>query len=101
MDPRPDRAERLPSRYRSILDLVADLERRGDRAVAARARRDALRAYTSWDERAERRLDRLELELRRTIARPASRRRLPFAAPAEPTSRAAVKDPVADGAATS
>jgi hypothetical protein len=99
MDPQPDRAERLPIRYRTILDLVADLERRGERAVAARARRDALRAYARWDEPGERRLERLELELRRTIARPSKRGGVPSSSQ-ERISRGRTKEPVADGAVT-
>lgn len=101
MDPRQDRAERLPALYRSILDAVADLERRGERARAARARRDAVRMYATWDERAERKMIRLEADLRRALARPSTKRRLPWV---RATSMAANSPPageaIPEGAAT-
>lgn len=68
MDPRPTSAERLPELYRAILDAVVELERRGDRREAARARRAAARAYTVWDARAERRLLNLHVEIERVLA---------------------------------
>lgn len=61
------RDERMPRLYRAVLDGVSELERRGERAVAARFRADARRAYTVWDARAEERmrqiLDRLDRQL--------------------------------------
>jgi hypothetical protein len=53
-------AEVLPDLYRAILDAVARLEASGERARAARLRRDATAAYSrAWDERAKRRLEAL------------------------------------------
>ncbi len=68
MDPRPTSAERLPELYRAILDAVVELERRGARSDAARARRAASRAYRVWDERAERRLLHLQIDIERALA---------------------------------
>jgi hypothetical protein len=60
-------AEVLPDLYRAILDAVARLEAAGERARAARVRRDATAAYSrAWDERARRRL----LALLRETGRP-------------------------------
>jgi hypothetical protein len=61
MDPEsPSPAEQLPALYRAILDRVADLERRGQRRVAAAIRAEATRVYSrSWDEGARRRLEAL------------------------------------------
>jgi hypothetical protein len=67
MDPRQNSAERLPELYRAILDAVVELERRGLRVEAARARHTASRAYRVWDERAERRLLRLQAEVARLL----------------------------------
>jgi hypothetical protein len=66
MDPRPSRAERLPALYRSILEVIGELERRGDRAAAVRARAAATLAYRIWDDAAERRLTRLHSDLLRS-----------------------------------
>jgi hypothetical protein len=63
MDQRSSRAETLPALYRAILDDVGELERLGRRDLAARARRDAARAYAVWDDGAERRLLRLKADL--------------------------------------
>jgi len=60
----------LPELYRAILDAVVELERRGSRVEAARARHSASRAYRVWDERAERRLLRLQAEVTRLLADP-------------------------------
>ncbi len=74
----PNPAEQLPSRYRAILDAVADLERRGHRRDAGRIRAEATRAYSrAWDARALRALDALLRDVARVPAtgtgRPAAR----------------------------
>ena len=59
-------AEVLPDLYRAILDAVARLEANGERARAARVRRDATAAYSrAWNERARRRLEALLREASR------------------------------------
>ncbi len=73
MDPRPSRAESLPSLYRAILDAVGELEARGDRTEAVRARRAATAAYAIWDDAAERHLNRILADLRRAAAPPSGR----------------------------
>lgn len=66
MDPNSP-AEDLPALYRAILDRVAELEAGGERAAAARVRREATAAYSrAWDERARQRL----LSLLRDAGRP-------------------------------
>jgi hypothetical protein len=68
MESRLTPIEDLPALYRAILDAVAELERRGGRAEAARIRSDATAAYSrSWDEVSRRRLDQLHLRARRSI----------------------------------
>lgn len=53
-------AHELPELYRSVLDRVALLERRGLRSEAALIRRDAIVAYSvNWDDRARRRMTNL------------------------------------------
>ena len=50
-------AEELPALYRAILDRVAELERTGQRAKAARVRSTATRIYSrAWDDAARREL---------------------------------------------
>ncbi|MFL5778554.1 MAG: hypothetical protein ACJ761_06390 [Chloroflexota bacterium] len=62
-------AEALPELYRAILDGVAELERAGLRADAARLRASATRVYsTSWDAAARRRLQTILREAHRTAA---------------------------------
>jgi len=61
-------AEELPALYRSILDRVAQLERRGARREAVVARTAAARAYAVWNEGGRRRL----LALRRRLDRRSS-----------------------------
>lgn len=46
----------FPGLYRAALEAAADLERRGDRREAARLRREAVEAYSVWDEPSRRRL---------------------------------------------
>jgi len=63
-------ADELPGLYRSILEVVAPLERTADRARALRLRMEATEVYSqSWDERAQRRLGDLLRCLRRLEAR--------------------------------
>ncbi len=53
-------AESLPALYRAILDVVAELERRGRRADAVRVRAEAAAVYsTAWDDAGRRRLTQL------------------------------------------
>ena len=74
-EPSASVAEDLPELYREILDRVADLERIGARAEAARIRADATRAYSnSWDEGARKVLMSLLARADRTVA-PATRAR--------------------------
>ncbi len=70
-------AELLPALYRSVLDQVAALERRGERVQAAQFREEAIRAYSrSWDATARRRLE--------TILRRADRALADAPEPAQP-----------------
>jgi hypothetical protein len=69
MESMPRSLDDLPALYRSILDLVEELERCDGRAEANRIRSEALAAYaTAWDLRQQRRLARLETRLQRSIA---------------------------------
>jgi hypothetical protein len=67
MEARSARADALPAKYRAILELAGELERRGRRDEGGRLRRDAAAAYTIWDERGERRLDRLVADAQRKL----------------------------------
>jgi hypothetical protein len=104
MDPRPSRAETLPALYRAILDAVGELERRGERSDAARARKAASHAYAVWDDGAERRLTRqLDGLRRRTMnddPQPHRAGRFARGRRAGRTGRAGRHDPVARGAPT-
>ena len=73
----PTLDERLPALYREILAAVTELEHRGRRAEALGARRRAAREYTTWDERAERRLLALLEDVRRRLQAPSTRDELP------------------------
>jgi hypothetical protein len=71
MDHPPEpRHLRLPGLYREILDVVAELEHHGDRQLAARVRREAVKAYSTWDGRTDRRLIKLVAEARRGLRDP-------------------------------
>jgi hypothetical protein len=62
-------AEVLPKLYRDVLDVVARLERVGERRAAYDIRRKAQRAYSArWDERARRTLVRLERDAQARLA---------------------------------
>lgn len=68
MDSRLIPIEDLPALYRAILDTVAELERRGSRAEAARVRADATAVYSrSWDEASRRRLGQILSRARRSV----------------------------------
>ena len=62
-------AELLPALYRSVLDEVAALERRGERLQAAQFRAEAIRAYSrSWDATGRRRLEAILRRAERALA---------------------------------
>ncbi|HET9520926.1 MAG TPA: hypothetical protein VFO73_07775 [Candidatus Limnocylindrales bacterium] len=68
-DPVHTLAEELPSLYRTILDLVAQLERIGERSEAGRIRMNATAAYSgAWDESGRNRLLSLIARADRIIA---------------------------------
>ena len=64
-------SEEVPQLYRSILDLVGELERMGARRDAERGRAEAIAAYSrGWDESSHRALERIVERLqRRTLGR--------------------------------
>ncbi len=60
VEPLASVAEELPALYRDVLDALADLERRGDRTIAIRLRREALATYAlPWDAETQRKLEHL------------------------------------------
>jgi hypothetical protein len=68
MDSTIPSAESLPALYRAILDVVAELERRGRRVDAVRIRADAAAAYSNaWDEPGRRRLSQLHMRAWRLV----------------------------------
>ena len=70
----PARTDELPALYRTILDLVVELERCDGGADARRIRVEALAAYSgAWDGSHHRRLRQLEARLMRSIAQRRSR----------------------------
>jgi hypothetical protein len=74
-EPSASVAEDLPELYRDILDRVAELERRGARADAARIRSAATRAYSNaWDESARKVLTSLIARADRAAAAPPGQR---------------------------
>lgn len=66
--------DELPALYRTILDLVVELERCDDSGAARRIRAEALAAYGgAWDDGQHRRLQQLEGRLLRRLARQRNR----------------------------
>lgn len=62
-------AEEIPHLYRAVLDTVARLEHVGEREIAWKVRRSALRSYsTRWDEHGRRALERLNRDARHRLA---------------------------------
>ena len=88
-------AELLPALYRSVLDEVAALERRGERVQAAQFRAEAIRAYSrSWDVTGRRRLEAILRRADRALA-DAPEPAQPEVSRLQPVAEATPKRPVA------
>jgi hypothetical protein len=72
-------SEQVPQLFRAALDLVVELEQKGDRRAAERLSRDAIAAYAAgWDESGRRRLEGIVETHERRLANPGSRGRFRF-----------------------
>ncbi len=90
-------AQQLPLLYRSVLDLVAELEGAGERKTAYELRRRAIQTYsTRWDEGGRKSLHRL---IREGETRLAAGRTRPAAAPAAAPAAGATAGAPASAAA--
>jgi hypothetical protein len=70
MESRQPTAEEHPTRYRAILDLVAELERIGLRREAQRLRSEAIATYSrGWDQASLNRLGELYERGQKDLAR--------------------------------